>query len=73
MIGVRFTSPTGMVSSPSIEIKLYTVDKDLLNQKNEYIAKSHAEMRRRGMTDEEIKRTISKTGFNNVMEKYPEE
>ena len=43
------------------------------NQKNEYIAKSHAEMRRRGMTDEEIKRTISKTGFNNVMEKYPEE
>ena len=43
------------------------------NQKNEYIAKIHAEMRRRGMTDEEIKRTISKTGFNNVMEKYPEE
>ena len=43
------------------------------NQKNDYIARIHAEMRLRGMTDEEINRTISKTGFNEVMEKYPEE
>jgi hypothetical protein len=42
-------------------------------QKDNYIARVHAEMSKRGMSKEEIDRVISKTGFLDAVELCPEE
>ena len=42
-------------------------------QKNKYIADVHAEMSKRGLSEGDIKKVISKTGFEDVMRLYPEE
>jgi len=42
-------------------------------KQNDYIAKVHKEMKRRGFTSEEIPVVINKTGFLSALEEYPEE
>ena len=42
-------------------------------QKQKYIEKVYAEMKRRGFASEEIPKVIAKTGFMYVMQEYPEE
>lgn len=41
--------------------------------KKDYIEKIHAEMKRRGLTADEITKIIAKTGFMTAIEQYPEE
>lgn len=41
--------------------------------KNSYVDAVYDEMRKRGFTKEEIPRVISKTGFMEALEEYPEE
>ncbi len=41
--------------------------------KKQYIDDVHEEMRKRGFSSKEIPMVISKTGFLQVMENYPEE
>ena len=42
-------------------------------KKNKYISKVHAEMKRRGLSSEEIPAVIGKTGFTMALNSYPEE
>lgn len=41
--------------------------------KTKYVAKVYAELDRRGISNEDAKRVIAKTGFISSMELYPEE
>lgn len=45
----------------------------LEEKKKQYLAKVHTEMKRRGLTSEEIPAIIGKTGFMTALEDYPEE
>ena len=42
-------------------------------RKQRYVEKVHNEMKRRGLTSEEIPLVIGKTGFMSALENYPEE
>lgn len=65
--------PTMVIRKINIDKKWYELMVITEERKREYIADVHAEMSRRGMTESQITNVISKTGFEEVMEKYPEE